>query len=54
MKTRDLINLINRSAAGIETLLSGSGDLNEDEIQDLLDDMDAAVRELEDRELEEG
>jgi hypothetical protein len=48
MKNRDLINLINRSAAGIETILTGSGDLTEDEIQDLLDDLDAAARELED------
>jgi len=49
MKNRDLINLINRAAAGIETILSGSGDLTEDEIQDLLDDIDAAARELEDK-----
>jgi hypothetical protein len=48
MKNRDLINLINRSAAGIETILTGSGDLTEDEIQDLLDDLDAAARALED------
>lgn len=47
MKNRDLVNLLNRTAAGIETLLTGSGDLTDDEIQDLLDDVDAAVRELE-------
>ena len=47
MKNRDLVNLLNRTAAGIETILTGSGDLTDEEIQDLLDDIDAAVRELE-------
>ena len=46
MKNRDLVNLINRSAAAIETILTGSGDLTEEEIQDLIDDLDAAAREL--------
>jgi hypothetical protein len=45
MKNRDLINLINRAAAAIET----PADLTEDEIQDLLDDLDAAALELEDQ-----
>ena len=46
MKEKDLINLLNRAAAGIEVLLTGSGDLTEDEVQDLLDDLDSAVNEI--------
>jgi hypothetical protein len=45
MKNQVLIKLINRAAAVIET----PADFTEDEIQDLLDNLDAAALELEDQ-----
>ena len=46
MKHRDSVNLHNRTAADIEKIITATGDLTEQLIQDLLDEVDAATREL--------
>ena len=46
MKHRDSVNLPNRTAADIEKIITDTGDLTEQLIQDLLDEVDAATREL--------